>query len=180
MISQGNIAYTIMQTSILGKLVAETLPVTTILIYFMSVTHESLAAFTPQYATTRRARIPTFEPLLWPLPLRLSSLPPAYDLRASPSLGHRTRTQSNTQVSPFYPKPITPMSTLLSRYKISQMILVPSLVLQLVNHPNIRNVDLSSLQSIGSGAAHLSRDLFDKAASIMPKGAGIFQGIFNH
>lgn len=141
MISQGNIAYTIMQTSILGKLVAETLP--------------------PLPPNT-------------PLPVALGFLP----LNHCFGLFHyafRPFLQPTTYVLlPHWD--IELVLKVIPKYKISQMILVPSLVLQLVNHPDIRNVDLSSLQSIGSGAAHLSRDLFDKAASIMPKGAGIFQG----
>ncbi|KAI8986104.1 acetyl-CoA synthetase-like protein [Trametes punicea] len=44
---------------------------------------------------------------------------------------------------------------LIPKYRVSIMSLTPPAILQLVNHPRIRQVDLSSLVVAGSGAAHL-------------------------
>ncbi|OSD07162.1 acetyl-CoA synthetase-like protein [Trametes coccinea BRFM310] len=44
---------------------------------------------------------------------------------------------------------------LIPKYRVSILSLTPPAMLQLVNHPRIRQVDLSSLVLTGSGAAHL-------------------------
>jgi acyl-CoA synthetase (AMP-forming)/AMP-acid ligase II len=62
------------------------------------------------------------------------------------------------------------------RYKVSQLLLVPSVVHQLINHPNIRNADLSTVQSVASGAAHLPTDLAGKLTSI--SSATLIQGVY--
>jgi acyl-CoA synthetase (AMP-forming)/AMP-acid ligase II len=62
------------------------------------------------------------------------------------------------------------------RYKISHLSLVPSVVHQLVNHPNIHNVNLNSVQVIGCGAAYLPPDLAERMKSITPKGTELSQG----
>jgi hypothetical protein len=47
-----------------------------------------------------------------------------------------------------------------------------------VNHPNIQNVDLSSINQISTGAAYLPQDLALKILSIVPKGTILAQGVF--
>ena len=48
------------------------------------------------------------------------------------------------------------------RYKVTGLAIVPSLVHQLANHPKIRKTDLSSLISLGGGAAYLPWELRQK------------------
>jgi acyl-CoA synthetase (AMP-forming)/AMP-acid ligase II len=55
--------------------------------------------------------------------------------------------------------------------------LVPSILHQFINHPNIHNADLSSLELVGSGAAYLPTDLTKKVASITRPGIDIVQGV---
>ena len=55
--------------------------------------------------------------------------------------------------------------------------LIPSVVHQLVNHPDFRKVDLSSVQNISSGAAYLPPDLALKMISIVPEGCVLAQGL---
>jgi acyl-CoA synthetase (AMP-forming)/AMP-acid ligase II len=71
---------------------------------------------------------------------------------------------------------MTDMSMSFSRYKISLLLLVPSIMHQLVNHPNIQNVDFSSVQVIASGAAYLPPDLAGKITSVAPQVTNVFQG----
>ncbi|KAJ3966825.1 hypothetical protein EV361DRAFT_808367 [Lentinula raphanica] len=61
------------------------------------------------------------------------------------------------------------------KYKITTLPLIPSLVHQLINHPNISSVDLSSLKTAGSGAAYLPPPLAEKFRAIMP-GAMVSEG----
>lgn len=56
----------------------------------------------------------------------------------------------------------------MARYKVSALGLIPSVVHQLVNHPGIENVDFSSVQLMGSGAAYLPPELGDKMVKLLP------------
>lgn len=51
------------------------------------------------------------------------------------------------------------------RYRINTLSLVPSAVHQLVNHPEFAETDLSSINSVGCGAAHLPTTLRDNFLS---------------
>ncbi|KAG1758293.1 hypothetical protein EDD22DRAFT_972261 [Suillus occidentalis] len=58
---------------------------------------------------------------------------------------------------------IQPTTTvMLPKYRITMISLVPSLVHQLVHHPRFKTTDMSTVQNIGSGAAHLPPQLADK------------------
>jgi acyl-CoA synthetase (AMP-forming)/AMP-acid ligase II len=46
-----------------------------------------------------------------------------------------------------------------TRYRITTISLVPSLVHQVVHHPRFETADLGSIKSIGSSAAHLPPQL---------------------
>jgi acyl-CoA synthetase (AMP-forming)/AMP-acid ligase II len=72
------------------------------------------------------------------------------------------------------------MLTSFRRYKISQLPLIPSIVHQFVNHPNIKGIDLSSVRYIGSGAAYLPPDLAAKMVAIAPKGSVVSQGVSSY
>ena len=65
------------------------------------------------------------------------------------------------------------------RYKISSLTLVPSVVHQLINHPDIQKVDLSSILHIGSGAAYFSPELRQKLVSLVPKDTSFAEGSFS-
>ncbi|KAG1818632.1 uncharacterized protein BJ212DRAFT_1346462 [Suillus subaureus] len=54
------------------------------------------------------------------------------------------------------------------KYRITTIILVPSLVHQLVHHPRFKTTNMSSVRSIGSGAAHLPPQLADELCARFP------------
>ncbi|OJA19509.1 hypothetical protein AZE42_03213 [Rhizopogon vesiculosus] len=54
------------------------------------------------------------------------------------------------------------------KYKITNLILVPSLVHQIVHHPRFKTADLSSVQEIGCGAAYLPSHLADQLRVRVP------------
>lgn len=56
------------------------------------------------------------------------------------------------------------------------MTVIPSVVHQLVNHPDTQKADLSSIQSIGSGAAYLPPDLALKMKSMVSEQCIVTQG----
>lgn len=57
------------------------------------------------------------------------------------------------------------------------MTVIPSVVHQLVNHPDTQKADLSSIQSIGSGAAYLPPDLALKMKSMVSEQCIVTQGL---
>ena len=65
---------------------------------------------------------------------------------------------------------------LFHRYRITVLFMIPSVVHQLVNYPDIDKVDLSSVQTLGSGAAYLPPDIAQKLLSYAPAGASFVEG----
>lgn len=55
------------------------------------------------------------------------------------------------------------------KYRISHMILVPPVVIMLAKRPETKKFDLSSVRSIGSGAAPLSREVSEEVENLWPK-----------
>ncbi|KAG5729577.1 putative 4-coumarate--CoA ligase 1 [Termitomyces sp. T112] len=64
----------------------------------------------------------------------------------------------------------------ISKYRITTLFLIPSVVHQLVNYPGIEKADLSSVQSLGSGAAYLPPDIAQKLLDLAPAGATFVEG----
>ncbi|KAF8074103.1 hypothetical protein FPV67DRAFT_787638 [Lyophyllum atratum] len=62
------------------------------------------------------------------------------------------------------------------KYHVTSLSLIPSVVHQLVNHPGIEKADLSSVQSMGSGAAYLPQELATKIQSLVPQTATFTEG----
>ncbi|KAF7296989.1 hypothetical protein MIND_00931200 [Mycena indigotica] len=62
------------------------------------------------------------------------------------------------------------------KYKATHLTLVPSLIHQLVNHPDFLKTDMSSVVFVNSGAAYLPPALSDKLLAHMQKGADLHQG----
>ncbi|KAG2009620.1 AMP dependent CoA ligase [Coprinopsis cinerea AmutBmut pab1-1] len=62
------------------------------------------------------------------------------------------------------------------KYKVSVIALIPSIVHQLVHHPDIEKVDLSSVTSLGSGAAYLPPELAEKLSRLLPKQSHFSEG----
>jgi acyl-CoA synthetase (AMP-forming)/AMP-acid ligase II len=56
------------------------------------------------------------------------------------------------------------------RYRITNLTLVPPVVVMLAKHPETRNFDLSSVKFIGSGAAPLSREVSEEVENMWPSG----------
>ncbi|KAG6917297.1 hypothetical protein DXG01_003138 [Tephrocybe rancida] len=65
---------------------------------------------------------------------------------------------------------------IIPKYRITAMALIPSVIHQLVNHPGIEKVDFSSVQSMGSGAAHLPPELAKKLTSLAPRDSTFTEG----
>ncbi|KAJ7061875.1 hypothetical protein C8F01DRAFT_1138644 [Mycena amicta] len=64
----------------------------------------------------------------------------------------------------------------IAKYKATHLTLVPSLIHQLVNHPDLLKTDVSSVVFVNSGAAYLPPALSDKLLDILPKGTDLHQG----
>jgi acyl-CoA synthetase (AMP-forming)/AMP-acid ligase II len=54
--------------------------------------------------------------------------------------------------------------------------LIPSVIYQLVNDPEFYKTDLSSVVTIGSGAAYLPPKLYEKFRTAIPNSAAMAQG----
>jgi hypothetical protein len=82
-------------------------------------------------------------------------------------------TQMASTSTPFVPKGF-------HRYKISVLTLVSSVMYQLVNHPDIRDVDPSSVQNIGSGAVSFPGRHFKNDAHSAGGICGVLKFVPNH
>ena len=47
----------------------------------------------------------------------------------------------------------------IQKYKITDLTMVPPIAVALAKHPSVKDYDLSSVQTLGSGAAPLSREV---------------------
>ncbi|KAH8690843.1 putative 4-coumarate-CoA ligase [Talaromyces proteolyticus] len=56
------------------------------------------------------------------------------------------------------------------KFRITDLIVVPPVVVMLAKHPETKNFDLSSIQRVGSGAAPLSREVSEETENLWPKG----------
>ncbi|KAG9194161.1 4-coumarate--CoA ligase [Alternaria panax] len=56
------------------------------------------------------------------------------------------------------------------KYRISDMVLVPPVVVAMAKHPTTRKFDLSSVTGVSSGAAPLGREVIQEFESIWPNG----------
>ncbi|KXN90934.1 putative 4-coumarate--CoA ligase 1 [Leucoagaricus sp. SymC.cos] len=62
------------------------------------------------------------------------------------------------------------------KYKITDISLIPSVIHQLVTHPNIHKADLTTIQSMGSGAAYLPPELSAKLSALVSKDTTFGEG----
>ncbi|CAJ2503332.1 Uu.00g107260.m01.CDS01 [Anthostomella pinea] len=58
----------------------------------------------------------------------------------------------------------------IERFRITSLTAVPPIVVALGKHPAVRNHDLSSVETIGSGAAPLGLEICDEVAKLWPPG----------
>ncbi|KAL0947846.1 hypothetical protein HGRIS_013907 [Hohenbuehelia grisea] len=63
-----------------------------------------------------------------------------------------------------------------SKYRITNLLLVPSVVHQLVNHPGTKKADLSSVIHVMSGAAYLPPELSSKMTSLTKRNIPVTEG----
>ncbi|KAJ3863633.1 amp dependent CoA ligase [Lentinula novae-zelandiae] len=62
------------------------------------------------------------------------------------------------------------------KYRVTNLPLIPSLVHQLLNHPRISSVDLSSIATVSSGAAYLPPPFAAKLKGLTPKESLVAEG----
>ncbi|KAF9451831.1 acetyl-CoA synthetase-like protein [Macrolepiota fuliginosa MF-IS2] len=62
------------------------------------------------------------------------------------------------------------------KYKITAIALIPSAIHQLVNYPDIHEANLSTIQTLGSGAAYLPPELATKLSALVPKQSTLTEG----
>lgn len=69
-----------------------------------------------------------------------------------------------------------PVATMkaIERYQIDRLLMVPTMINMLVNHPDAVNHDLTSLRSVLYGASPMPESVIKKAMEVLP-GAGFFQ-----
>ncbi|KAB5572663.1 hypothetical protein GE09DRAFT_993308 [Coniochaeta sp. 2T2.1] len=63
------------------------------------------------------------------------------------------------------------MLTYVQKYRINALTVVPPIVVALAKHPIVKKFDLSSLESIGCGAAPLGTEVMEEVEKIFPQGA---------
>ncbi|KAJ5082460.1 hypothetical protein N7532_011503, partial [Penicillium argentinense] len=56
------------------------------------------------------------------------------------------------------------------KFRVTDLILVPPVVVLLAKHPAVKNYDLSSVESVGSGAAPLGREVCVEVEKLWPEG----------
>ena len=56
------------------------------------------------------------------------------------------------------------------KYRITSLNCVPPIVVALAKHPLVREYDLSSIETIGSGAAPLSGEIAEEVSKLWPAG----------
>ncbi|KAF4837253.1 4-coumarate--CoA ligase-like 7 [Colletotrichum tropicale] len=61
------------------------------------------------------------------------------------------------------------MLTYIQRYRVTQLVSVPPILVALTKHPITAKFDLSSLESVGSGAAPLAEDVARQAEKLLKK-----------
>ncbi|KAF4577266.1 hypothetical protein EYR40_009365 [Pleurotus pulmonarius] len=66
--------------------------------------------------------------------------------------------------------------TAISKYRITHLPLIPSVIHQIVNSPKSQKADWSSVMSINSGAAYLPPDLSEKVPKLLKKEIHVFEG----
>ena len=64
------------------------------------------------------------------------------------------------------------------RHRVTSLILVPSLIYQIVHHPRFLSADLSTVQTIRSGAAYLPVHLSERLQSRFPHVERVSGGMF--
>ncbi|KAJ7285272.1 hypothetical protein C8J57DRAFT_1291041 [Mycena rebaudengoi] len=64
----------------------------------------------------------------------------------------------------------------IAKYRVTHMTLVPSMVHQLVNHPDIKAADLTSLVRVLCGAAYLPPELAGKMSKLLPEDSRLTEG----
>lgn len=60
------------------------------------------------------------------------------------------------------------MLTYVQKYRINSLSVVPPIVVALAKHPIVKNYDLSSLETIGCGAAPLSTEIMEEVVKLFP------------
>ncbi|KAJ7704973.1 hypothetical protein B0H17DRAFT_697890 [Mycena rosella] len=64
----------------------------------------------------------------------------------------------------------------IAKYRPTHLSLIPSAVHQLVNHPDIKTTDMSSIVFVGSGAAYLPPELAGRMSGLLPTSSELSQG----
>jgi long-chain acyl-CoA synthetase len=72
---------------------------------------------------------------------------------------------TNVLIRGFAPEPVMQA---IERYRVNEILLVPTMIQMLVDHPAIGSHDLSSLRRIAFGASPMSEALLDRAMAILP------------
>jgi acyl-CoA synthetase (AMP-forming)/AMP-acid ligase II len=64
----------------------------------------------------------------------------------------------------------------ISKYRVSHLSLIPSVVHQIVNYPNVEQYDFSAVVFAGCGAAHLPAELSARMQKLLPTGLTVTEG----
>ncbi|KAI0640953.1 acetyl-CoA synthetase-like protein [Trametes meyenii] len=132
------------------------------------ISHRNIIVSLEQVITGNAAAAPNSQ-LQMPEPIALGFMP-LYHSYGLHVVGIRTVWYAlKTLVIPKWDADV--VLDLIPRYRVSVLYLTPPAILQLVNHPRIREADLSSLLLTGSGAAHLPPKLAKTFKDILPNPA---------
>jgi hypothetical protein len=175
MITHGNIICTLYQGIIVGQVIEP-----------FSVPFHSVSPDLPNktgnhldIAKGHHARDPSRSahvPLVRPARLHHPRVALPRDLCRPGAMEHQPIPEGHLQASP----PDTrapPLANTRTRYRATHLSLIPSAVHQLVNHPEIKTTDLSSIMAINSGAAYLPPELATRMSRFLEKTAELTQGV---
>jgi 4-coumarate--CoA ligase len=62
------------------------------------------------------------------------------------------------------------MLTAVAKFRITDLVLVPPVIVAMAKHPAMKQFDLSSVQTVGSGAAPLGREVCEEFEKLWPNG----------
>lgn len=113
-------------------------------------------------------------PRVWPDVLLLFPLPYTLYVGHSSSMGSQLGPKINSKVLSVFREDF--LVLMFFRYNVTGLSLVPSFVHQIVNHPDVEKVDLSSVTNVNCGASYLSSDLFAKMKKLLPENTRFLQG----
>jgi acyl-CoA synthetase (AMP-forming)/AMP-acid ligase II len=177
MISHGNLICTFLQAAAQGQEVAKFIPVRpTSYLCSRDMTCTPVARTNTESTATNHTRIPPSPSHLRPACVCFSKCHANVNPDYSSPVERRRSYECRPKVNSNKLSASVCLCLFAVRFKITYLPLIPSVVVQTVNYLRKNTVDLSSVQIVTCGAAHLPLKLGRKLTRFIPKSAQLHQG----